>query len=228
MQAISLKKISKTYKAGHLVVPVLFDVDLDVESGGMVALMGPSGSGKSTLVNIIGLLDRPTKGSVYIGGEEIKMSFSDSKLASLRSEKIGFVFQSFQLLPSISILENVLLPTIYSKKNKNTALKRAKDLLKDLGLANRLKHRPNELSGGEKQRVAIARSLINDPEFILADEPTGNLDSKSGSEVMQILEELRVKGKTIIVVTHDPQIAAYCQKTVQIFDGKIIDGENHV
>lgn len=219
MNIIALKDVTKTYTTGKLSVPVLHDVTLAIEKGEMVAIMGPSGSGKSTLMNLIGLLDRPTEGTLTIDGEPIRLTMADGKLAKMRSAKIGFVFQSFNLLPRFSALANVLMPTSYTSKGNQT--KRALLLLEQLGLKDRATHKPTELSGGEKQRVAIARALVNDPEIILADEPTGNLDSTSGGEVMDILEQLNKEGKTVIVITHDPSVAKRCQRVIQVKDGHI-------
>ncbi len=226
MKILELNNVYKTYKSNQLEVPVLFSIDLNIEEGDMVAVVGPSGSGKSTLMNIIGLLDRPTTGELKIAGEKISLNMSDKKLAKIRSEKIGFVFQTFNLLPKLSALENILTPTIYSKKNLNYK-KRAMDLLTRFGLKGRLKHKPPELSGGERQRIAIARALINNPEIILADEPTGNLDSKSGKEILKTLKELNKEGKTVIIITHDPNVAKECNKTIRLFDGKITDKESY-
>lgn len=219
--AIALKNVSKTYQSGKLSVPVLHDIDLTIKPGEMVAIMGPSGSGKSTLMNIIGLLDRPTQGTLELTDEEIALSMSDSRLAHMRSEKIGFVFQTFQLLPRLTALNNVLLPTMYRKDGKTDRLARAKALLERLGLGDRGHHKPPELSGGERQRVAIARALINDPDIILADEPTGNLDSQSGKEVLGILSDLNKEGKTVIIITHDSNVAAFCERIIDLLDGKI-------
>lgn len=226
MPAIEMKQVQKIYQTGKLMVPVLLGIDMSIEKGEMVAIMGPSGSGKSTLMNVIGLLDRPTQGELFLDDAAIDLSMSDSKLAKLRSQKIGFVFQSFNLLPKMTALSNVLLPTIYTKGNRREQAKRAKRLLELVGLGERIDHRPTELSGGEKQRVAIARALINDPEIILADEPTGNLDSKSGKEVMDVLKQLHQKGKTVIIITHDQAVADLCQRIIRIKDGKV-EGGNH-
>ncbi|NCS31915.1 ABC transporter ATP-binding protein [bacterium] len=219
---ISLENVEKVF-IGKINVPVLHEINLFIKQGEMVALKGPSGSGKSTLMNIIGLLDRPTAGTVTLGNEVISLDMSDTKLAHLRSSKIGFVFQSFNLLPRLSALENVLVPAGYSPSKKNTSANRtrAEKLLTSVGLNHRLNHKPNELSGGEKQRVAIARALINNPELILADEPTGNLDSKSGAEVFDIFTDLKKEGKTIVIVTHDDHIAKSTQRIVNIRDGRI-------
>lgn len=222
MNIVELKNIEKTYLTGEITLHVLKDVDLNIEKGEMLAIMGPSGSGKSTLMNIIGLLDRPTEGVYRLQNEKIELSMSDKKLANLRSKKIGFVFQFFYLLPRMTALANVLMPTTYRKEGRENRGKRASELLEEVGLKGRARHRPAELSGGENQRVATARALINDPEIILADEPTGNLDSKSGHEVMETLKRLNKKGKTVVVVTHNEEVAGYCDRIVKLFDGKIV------
>lgn len=221
MSSLSLRGIHKTYRTGSLEVPVLHGIDLEIGSGELVAVMGPSGSGKSTLMNIIGLLDRPTSGSLHLGGHPITLSMSDRTLARIRAEKIGFVFQSFNLLPKLSALSNVLLPTAYHRTRRSNPRAHAESLLRDLGLGSRIRHTPTELSGGEKQRVAIARALVNNPEIILADEPTGNLDSASGSDVMNVLVSLADKGKTVMIVTHDPSVASRCHRIIRIKDGMI-------
>jgi len=221
---IELRKVSKSYKTGKLHVDALKNVDIKIEEGEFVAIMGPSGSGKSTLMHIIGLLDRPTEGDLYISGKKIELNMPDAKLAKLRSEKIGFVFQTFNLLSKITAIKNVLMPTQYRKIGKKDRDARAKELLREVGLAGREAHKPTELSGGQIQRVAIARSLINNPDIILADEPTGNLDSKSGTEIMNLLTELNKKGKTVILITHDPRIAGFAKRTIQILDGKVQKG----
>lgn len=222
---IELKKVDKTYLLNRLEVPVLHDINLKIASGELIALVGPSGSGKSTLMNIIGLLDRPSSGDYFLEEEKITLNMPDQKLAKIRAGKIGFIFQSFNLLPKETALENVLLPANYKKQQSN-ARTRAMELLKKVGLEHRINHRPPEISGGEKQRIAIARALINDPEIILADEPTGNLDSKSGHQIIDILKQLNAEGKTIIIITHDERIADKCKKTIRIFDGRITGGEN--
>lgn len=221
MIQIELKNIDKVYQTGKLKVKAVCGVSLKIQKGSITAIMGPSGSGKSTLMHIIGLLDRPTRGDLFIEGEKIDMKMPDRKLARLRLKKIGFIFQQFNLLSRATALSNVLMPTSYSSVSKKIAQKRANDLLKKVGLSDRQKHKPSELSGGEMQRVAIARALINDPEIVLADEPTGNLDSKSGQEIMKILLNLNKEGKTIVIITHDQKIADYAQKTIHILDGKI-------
>lgn len=218
---VELKNVSKTYKSGKLEVPVLHNINIQIEKGEMVAIMGPSGSGKSTLMNIIGLLDRPTEGQLKIDGENIDLSMSDAKLARLRSKKVGFVFQTFNLLPKLTALKNVLVPSTYVGGDKKEEQKKALDLLGQVGLEKRIKHNPTELSGGERQRVAIARALMNDPEIILADEPTGNLDSKSGEEILNILKDLNKQGKTLLIITHDENIAKHCQRIIHIKDGRI-------
>lgn len=225
MAEIELKNISKVYKTGKVRLKALDNVSLEVPRGGFVAIMGPSGSGKSTLMHIIGLLDRPTSGNLSFGGEDINMKMADRKLAKLRSRKIGFVFQQFNLLPRITALANVLMPTAYAHKKTNF-VKRAHELLGLVGLSGREQHKSSELSGGEIQRVAIARALINNPDIILADEPTGNLDSRSGQEVLRVLTDLNKEGKTIILITHDSKIAAYAGKIIHIFDGKIQEDNN--
>lgn len=221
---IELANVTKTYTVGRRDLKVLDDVSLNIKEGEMVAIMGPSGSGKSTLMHIIGLLDRPSAGSLTISGSQIDLNLPDRRLARLRSELIGFVFQSFFLLPRQTALTNVLMPSVYTKLPRPEALKRAKKLLKDFGLADRMTHTPAELSGGEKQRVAISRALINDPQIILADEPTGNLDSESGQEVMAILKRINQAGKTLIIVTHDQGVAEKCGRTIRLHDGQISRG----
>jgi putative ABC transport system ATP-binding protein len=226
MAFIILKDIQKIYKTGKLMVPALLNINLEIKQGEMVAIMGPSGSGKSTLMNMIGLLDRPTGGELFIGDHQVSLTMSDRKQAELRGKRIGFVFQSFNLLPRLTTLENVLVPTAYQKKGKGEARKQAIRLLERVGLGERIAHRPTELSGGEKQRVAIARALINNPDIILADEPTGNLDSKSGGEIISLLKELNQDGKTVIIITHDQAVASKCGRIVQMFDGQLNLGQH--
>jgi putative ABC transport system ATP-binding protein len=223
--AIELKNITRSYSVGKMDVSALSGVSLKILEGEMVAIMGPSGSGKSTLMHIIGLLDHPTSGELIISGETLQLDMKDAKLAKLRAEKIGFVFQQFNLLSRLSALSNVLMPTQYRKFGKKDREKRAMDLLNEVGLAGREGHKPTELSGGQIQRVAIARALINNPDIILADEPTGNLDSKSGAEVMKVLGDLNKKGKTVVIITHDPRIAAFAKRKIEILDGKIAGGK---
>jgi len=217
---IELKKIVKNYDNGGVVTRVLREVDLAVDEGEFVAIMGPSGSGKSTLMHIIGFLDRPTEGEYYFDGENTK-GFTDDELARIRNNRIGFVFQSFNLLPRTSVLDNVLLPLQYSTDKRNH-LNRAKKALEAVGLSERLDFMSNQISGGQKQRVAIARALVCNPKVIFADEPTGNLDSKSGSTVMSILESLSKEGRTIILVTHDMNVALHADRIITIRDGEII------
>ncbi len=217
---IELKKIIKNYENGDVITRVLRGIDLSVEEGEFLAIMGPSGSGKSTLMHIIGFLDRPTEGEYYFDGENTS-TFDDNELAHIRNERIGFVFQSFNLLPRTSVLDNVILPLIYSK-SKTGHEHKAKLALEAVGLGERIHHMSNQISGGQKQRVAIARALVCDPKVIFADEPTGNLDSKSGSTVMHILEKLNKEGKTIILVTHDLDVALHADRIVTIKDGEIV------
>jgi len=216
---IEIKNISKTYQMGKVEVKALTGVSLKISSGEFVAIMGASGSGKSTLMHILGLLDRPDSGAYYLGGKDIT-NLSDEEQALLRNRTIGFVFQQFHLLPRMSALENAELPLIYA--GKRHLKQRAKEELIEVGLQDRISHRPNELSGGQQQRVAIARSLVNAPLIIFADEPTGNLDSKSKIEIINILQKLNREGKTIVIVTHEPEVAAYCRRVIQMRDGAII------
>ena len=217
---ISLKKIKRHYNVGGEKVRALDGVDLTINQNEYISIMGPSGSGKSTLMNMIGCLDTPTEGTYEFEGELVH-EMDDDQLASIRNRKIGFVFQTFNLLPKATALRNVEVPLIYSNISKSKRLKMASDSLISVGLEDRLDHKPNELSGGQRQRVAIARALVNNPSIILADEPTGNLDSKSGIEIMKILHELYTNGNTIILVTHEEDIAMHAKRIITIFDGKI-------
>lgn len=221
---IQLKNITKEYDNGGVVTKVLRGVSLDVKEGEFLAIMGPSGSGKSTLMHIIGFLDRPTNGTYIFENKDIN-SFSDDNLAHIRNEEIGFVFQSFNLLPRTSVLDNVILPLTYSKKKNHKEL--ATIALSAVGLENRLHFLSNQISGGQKQRVAIARALICDPKVIFADEPTGNLDSKSGAIVMSILGRLHEEGRTVILVTHDRFVAEHADRIITIKDGSIISDEKN-
>ena len=219
---IDLSGVSKTYEKGASVVRALDDVSLRVDAGSFVAIEGPSGSGKSTLMNVIGLLDRPDTGSYRFDGESVDARSPDA-LAELRNARIGFVFQSFHLLPKTTALENVELPLLYSDRGDISGL--GMRALESVGLADRARHTPGELSGGQQQRVAIARALVNEPDLILADEPTGNLDLESGREILAIFRELNRAGKTVLLVTHDPAIAAMASRRVRIVDGRIVSDE---
>jgi len=216
---IELKNIYKTYQMGKVQVRALEDISLKISAGEFVAIMGPSGSGKSTLMHILGLLDRPDKGEYYLGAKKIH-ELSDEELSAIRNRLVGFVFQQFHLLPRMTTLENVSLPLVYA--GKRHLKERAKETISEVGLADRINYRPNELSGGQQQRVAIARALVNDPLIILADEPTGNLDSKSREEIISILKDLNQKGKTVIIVTHEEEIAVSARRIIRMFDGRII------
>ena len=219
---ITLEGIIKTYVNGKLTVPVLHGIDLSIYEGEFTSIMGPSGSGKSTFMNILGCLDRPTSGSYRLDGEEVA-HLEDDELAYVRNKRIGFVFQSFNLLPKLTALDNVALPMVYAGVSKAERTARASQLLTDLGLGTRLDHMPAELSGGQRQRVAIARALANDPAIIMADEPTGNLDSKASLDVMHIFTELYQEGRTIILVTHELDIAEYAGRNVVLKDGLIVE-----
>ena len=219
---IDIQGITKTYVNGKLSVPVLHGIDLVVNKGEFVSIMGPSGSGKSTFMNILGCLDRPTTGSYRLNGDEVA-TLSDDELAYVRNKQIGFVFQSFNLLTKLTALENVALPMIYAGVNKKMRIERATQLLQSVGLGERMDHLPSELSGGQRQRVAIARALANNPAIIMADEPTGNLDSKSTIDVMNIFRGLHNEGRTILLVTHEPDIATYAGRNVVLKDGIIVE-----
>ena len=216
-----LEDIRKSYKMGDADIEVLRGIDLQVEKGEFLAIMGTSGSGKTTLMNIIGCLDVPTSGRYILADKEVSR-LSDDELSLIRNEHIGFVFQNFYLLPYATVLENVLLPSLYVEKRRDNFEKKAVELLQTVGLKERMKFKPPQLSGGEQQRVAIARALINEPDLLLTDEPTGQLDSKTAVEIMGLLVEMNKNGKTVIVITHDPNIAAYAGRTVRISDGAII------
>jgi putative ABC transport system ATP-binding protein len=221
---LEIKKITKVYKMGEVLVNALRGVSFHIDKGQFVAIMGPSGSGKSTLMHIIGCLDHPSEGSFIMDGEDIS-KVNDNKLAEIRNKKIGFVFQQFNLLARTTILHNVEVPLIYAGVNSKKRKKLAEQALENVGLGNRLKHRPNEISGGEVQRAAVARALVNNPLIILADEPTGNLDSKNGEEIMKIFHKLHQEGHTIIVVTHELEVAKYAQRIIHLRDGVIENDE---
>jgi putative ABC transport system ATP-binding protein len=215
-----MERLCKSYELGTMELKVLRDIELTINNGDYVAIMGPSGSGKSTLLNMIGCLDRPTSGDYWLGGQNVSL-LDDDQLSLIRGARIGFIFQSFNLINQLNVVENIEVPMYYQGFSEHESAERAIELAKMVGLAERLDHRPSELSGGQQQRVAIARSLANDPLIILADEPTGNLDSESGSEILNILVGLHEQGKTLIVVTHDEGIAENAGRVVEIFDGRI-------
>jgi putative ABC transport system ATP-binding protein len=217
---ITIKDIGRKYVIGAEVIHALKSVSLSINKGEFVALMGPSGSGKSTLMNILGCLDTPTKGLYILNGIDVS-HMTDSQLAEVRNSEIGFVFQTFNLLPRNTALDNVALPLIYAGINKEKRMERASNALKNVGLGNRMDHKPNELSGGQRQRVAVARALINNPSIILADEPTGNLDTKTSIEIMGLIEDIHAKGNTIILVTHEEDIAMHAHRIVRMRDGLI-------
>lgn len=221
---ISITNLSKIYQMGDTQVRALDDISLSVEKGEIVAIMGPSGSGKSTLMNILGCLDQPTSGAYCIFGRDVG-KLNEQEQAVLRNREIGFVFQSFNLLPKLTAVENVELPLVYAGAPAKERRERAIDALQRMGLANRVYHKPKELSGGQQQRVAIARALVSHPRFILADEPTGNLDSRSGAEIMGIFQELNCQGITVILVTHEEDIASYTRRIIRFLDGKIVSDQ---
>jgi putative ABC transport system ATP-binding protein len=218
-EMISLDDVEKTYKLGETTVEALRGSDVEIQKGEFVAVMGPSGSGKSTLMNMIGALDTPTSGKVNIGSEEIE-DMTEDELALLRQKKVGFVFQEFNLINSMNAMQNVALPMIFRGVSKKKRTDRASELLERVGLGDRKEFNPSKLSGGQRQRVSIARALANDPEIILADEPTGNLDTETGESIMDLLTELNEQGKTIVMVTHDPNDAEYADRIIQIIDGQ--------
>jgi putative ABC transport system ATP-binding protein len=217
---IELLDLVKHYYVGTIVVPAIRLISLRINKGEYVAIMGPSGSGKSTLMNIIGCLDTPTKGTYVLNGMQVN-TLNDDKLAEIRNKEIGFVFQTFNLLPRFNVLENVMLPLVYAGYEKKERMQRALEVIRSVGLEERINHKPNELSGGQRQRVAIARALINNPSIILADEPTGNLDSKTSNEIMQLFDEIHQRGNTIILVTHEEDIARHAQRIIRLRDGMI-------
>ena len=222
MTLINLSSIYKIYNVGGEEVRALDGVDLTINNNEYLAIMGPSGSGKSTMMNMIGCLDSPTSGLYEFEGEKVHI-MDDGQLASIRNRKIGFVFQTFNLLPKASALHNVEIPLVYANIRKEKRIEMASEALKSVGLEDRIHHKPNELSGGQRQRVAIARALVNNPSIILADEPTGNLDSKSGHEILAIFDDLHAQGNTIILVKHEDDIAKHAERTIRLFDGKITE-----
>lgn len=221
---IEINNLVKIYYLGKIEVPALIGINLQIDEGEFVSIMGPSGSGKSTLMHLIGCLDTPTSGEIFMEGENIS-SISKDKLANIRNKKIGFVFQTFNLLSRANALSNVMLPLVYSGISYKERYKRAEIALSKVGLQDRIHHKPNELSGGQQQRVAIARALVNNPSIVLADEPTGNLDSKSGLEIISLIQDLNKEGKTVIMVTHDPNIGGFSKRIIYIFDGKVTKEE---
>ena len=223
-EIISIQSVSKIYNLGETVVKALDNVSLSIYDNHYISIMGPSGSGKSTLMNIIGCLDVPTKGK-YKFKNELISDMDDNQLANIRNEKIGFVFQTFNLLPKLNAMQNVEVPLIYSSLGRKKRIERAEEALHIVGLQDRMTHKPNELSGGQRQRVAIARALVNKPSIILADEPTGNLDSKSGNEILKFFSKLHKDGNTIIMVTHEESVAKLSKRRIDIFDGKIARDE---
>ncbi|MFN5235715.1 MAG: ABC transporter ATP-binding protein [Bacteroidota bacterium] len=217
---ISIEHLNKTYIMGTEKVEALKDVSINIEKGEYVALMGPSGSGKSTLMNLLGCLDSPSRGQYWLNGKEVS-TMEDSELAEVRNKDIGFVFQTFNLLPRLSALENVALPLVYAGVSKEDRLAKARKVLEAVGLGDRVTHKPNELSGGQRQRVAVARALVNDPAIILADEPTGNLDTKTSYEIMMLFEEIHKAGNTVILVTHEQDIAMHAHRIIRLRDGLV-------
>lgn len=217
---IEIRNIIRDFPLGQETVHVLKGIDLDIEKGEYVAIMGPSGSGKSTLMNLLGCLDTPTAGTYILNGNDVSQ-MSDDELAEIRNTEIGFVFQTFNLLPRTTALENVALPMIYAGASKKDRTIRAEEVLTDVGLADRMDHKPNQLSGGQRQRVAVGRALVNNPSIILADEPTGNLDSKTSEEIMDLLDDIHQNGNTVIVVTHEEDIAARAHRIIRLIDGMV-------
>lgn len=217
-----MKQLCKNYQLGTIELRVLRQIDITINSGEYVAIMGPSGSGKSTLLNMIGCLDRPSSGSYRLGNQDVSQ-LDDDALSAIRGARIGFVFQSFNLIAQLNVIENIEIPMFYQNRSEQESSKRAIELATLVGLGDRVNHRPSELSGGQQQRVAIARALANDPLIILADEPTGNLDSNSGADILNILDRLHAEGKTLIVVTHDEHIATQAQRVIRLFDGRVAE-----
>jgi putative ABC transport system ATP-binding protein len=221
---IQLQSIEKNYYLGSIVVAALRSISINIERNEYVAIMGPSGSGKSTLMNLIGCLDTPTGGTYILNGTDVSQ-MEDNQLAEIRNQEIGFIFQTFNLLPRYTALENVMLPMVYAGVNKQVRTERAKEVIESVQLTDRMDHKPNELSGGQRQRVAVARALVNNPSIILADEPTGNLDSKTSLDIMRLLDEIHAKGNTIILVTHEEEIAQHAHRIIRLIDGEVAKDE---
>lgn len=219
-KVIEIRNITRDFPLGNEVVKVLKGIDLDIDRGEYVAFMGPSGSGKSTLMNLLGCLDTPTSGTYILNGADVSQ-MSDDQLAEIRNKEIGFVFQTFNLLPRTTALENVALPMIYAGYSKTDRTRRAEEVLKDVGLADRMDHKPNQLSGGQRQRVAVGRALVNKPSIILADEPTGNLDSKTSLEIMKLFDDIHAAGNTVILVTHEEDVANHAHRIIRLKDGMV-------
>ncbi|WP_081212356.1 ABC transporter ATP-binding protein [Salegentibacter sediminis] len=219
-KVIEIRNITRDFPLGSEIVKVLKGIDLDIDRGEYVALMGPSGSGKSTLMNLLGCLDTPTSGTYILNGEDVS-KMSDDELAEIRNKEIGFVFQTFNLLPRTTALDNVALPMVYAGYSKTERTKRAEEVLNNVGLADRMDHKPNQLSGGQRQRVAVGRALVNNPSIILADEPTGNLDSVTSVEIMKLFDKIHADGNTVILVTHEEEIANHAHRIVRLKDGMV-------